>query len=79
MQSDVRNEEWAFAMRERWKRCVTPGEFNDGQFSYNRDGKRGKVRIAIDLLANSAGEPLVVGVFFGNSDRNPHRARSMVT
>ena len=38
-----------------------------GQFGYNRDGKRGKLQIVIGLLADSAGEPLAVRVFAGNT------------
>ncbi|MFN3325003.1 MAG: IS1634 family transposase [Bryobacteraceae bacterium] len=38
-----------------------------GQFGYNRDGKRGKLQIVIGLLADSAGEPLAVRVFVGNT------------
>src|SRR5450759_3914928 len=44
------------------------GEHNAlGQFGYNRDGKRGKLQIVIGLLADSAGEPLAVRVFAGNT------------
>jgi hypothetical protein len=38
-----------------------------GEFGYNRDGKRGKLQIVIGLLADSAGEPLAVRVFAGNT------------
>ena len=38
-----------------------------GQFGYNRDGKHGKLQIVIGLLADSAGEPLAVRVFTGNT------------
>jgi len=44
------------------------GEHNAlGEFGYNRDGKRGKLQILIGLLADSAGEPLAVRVFAGNT------------
>lgn len=36
-------------------------------FGYNRDGKRGKKQIVIGLLCDSAGEPLSVEVFEGNT------------
>ena len=36
-------------------------------FGYNRDGKRGKMQIVIGLLCDSAGEPLSVQVFEGNT------------
>jgi hypothetical protein len=44
------------------------GEHNVlGEYGYNRDGKKGKLRIVIGLLADSAGEPLAVRVFSGNT------------
>ena len=44
------------------------GEHNAlGEFGYNRDGKKGKLQIVIGLLADSAGEPLAVRVFSGNT------------
>ena len=44
------------------------GEHNAlGEYGYNRDGKRGKLQIVIGLLADSAGEPLAVRVFTGNT------------
>ena len=44
------------------------GEHNAlGEYGYNRDGKRGKLQIVIGLLADSAGEPLAVRVFAGNT------------
>jgi len=36
-------------------------------YGYNRDGKRGKLQIVLGLLADSAGEPLAVRVFAGNT------------
>ena len=36
-------------------------------FGYNRDGKKGKKQIVIGLLANSAGRPLALRVFNGNT------------
>jgi transposase len=38
-----------------------------GEFGYNRDGKRGKLQIAIGLLTDSEGEPLAARVFAGNN------------
>jgi hypothetical protein len=38
-----------------------------GDFGYPRDGKRGKLQIVIGLLTDSAGEPLAVRVFAGNT------------
>jgi transposase len=38
-----------------------------GDFGYSRDGKRGKLQIVIGLLTDSAGEPLAVRVFAGNT------------
>jgi len=38
-----------------------------GMFGYNRDGKKGKMQIVIGLLANSAGRPIAVEVFEGNT------------
>jgi hypothetical protein len=38
-----------------------------GDFGYPRDGKRGKLQIVIGLLTDSAGEPLAVRVFSGNT------------
>ena len=44
------------------------GEHNAlGDFGYPRDGKRGKLQIVIGLLTDSAGEPLAVRVFAGNT------------
>ena len=44
------------------------GEHNElGEYGYNRDGKKGKLQIVIGLLADSAGEPLAVRVFSGNT------------
>ena len=36
-------------------------------FGYNRDGKKGKKQIVIGLLANSAGRPLALRVYNGNT------------
>lgn len=36
-------------------------------FGYNRDGKKGKLQIVIGLLADSAGKPVAVEVFEGNT------------
>ena len=36
-------------------------------FGYNRDGKKGKLQIVIGLLTNSAGRPIAVEVFEGNT------------
>jgi hypothetical protein len=38
-----------------------------GAFGYNRDGKRGKLQIVVGLLCNSAGHPLAIEVFPGNT------------
>jgi hypothetical protein len=38
-----------------------------GAFGYNRDGKRGKQQIVIGLLCDSAGQPLSVEVFEGQT------------
>jgi len=38
-----------------------------GDYGYPRDGKRGKLQIVIGLLTDSAGEPLAVRVFAGNT------------
>lgn len=38
-----------------------------GAFGYNRDGKRGKRQIVIGLLCDSAGRPLSIEVFAGNT------------
>jgi hypothetical protein len=44
------------------------GEHNAlGAFGYNRDKKRGKQQIVIGLLCNSAGRPLAIEVFRGNT------------
>ena len=44
------------------------GTQNDlGEYGYNRDGKRGKLQIVLGLLTDSAGEPLAVRVFAGNT------------
>lgn len=44
------------------------GQQNElGEFGYNRDGKRGKLQIVVGLLTDSAGEPLAVRVFSGNT------------
>ena len=43
------------------------GEQNElGAFGFNRDGKRGKLRIVTGLLTDEQGEPLAVRVFEGN-------------
>jgi hypothetical protein len=36
-------------------------------FGYNRDGKKGKMQIVIGLLTNSAGRPIAIEVFEGNT------------
>jgi hypothetical protein len=38
-----------------------------GAFGYNRDRKRGKLQIVVGLLCNSAGRPLAIEVFPGNT------------
>jgi len=38
-----------------------------GDYGHDRDGKRGKLQIVIGLLTDSAGEPLAVRVFAGNT------------
>jgi transposase len=44
------------------------GEHNElAAFGYNRDGKKGKRQIVIGLLCNSAGVPLAIEVFAGNT------------
>jgi transposase len=44
------------------------GEHNAfADYGYARDGKRGKLQIVIGLLTDSAGEPLAVRVFAGNT------------
>jgi transposase len=37
------------------------------RFGYNRDGKKGKLQIVVGMLTNSAGRPLGVRVFNGNT------------
>ena len=48
-----------------------------GAFGYNRDGKRGKRQIVIGLLCNSAGRPLSIEVFAGNT-QDPKTFRSQL-
>jgi len=38
------------------------------EYGYNRDGKKGKMQIVIGLLADSAGRPLAIEVFKGNTN-----------
>ncbi len=37
------------------------------KFGYNRDGKKGKLQIVVGMLTNSAGRPLGIRVFSGNT------------
>jgi len=48
-----------------------------GAFGYNRDGQRGKRQIVIGLLCNSAGRPLSIEVFAGNT-QDPKTFRSQL-
>lgn len=48
-----------------------------GAFGYNRDGKRGKRQIVIGLLCDSAGRPLSIEVFAGNT-QDPKTFRSQL-
>jgi transposase len=55
------------------------GENNEqGQYGYNRDGKRGKRQIVIGLLTAEDGEPLAVRVFEGNTS-DPTTVASQIT